>query len=42
MIRLLAVTFLVLSAQVGAQNLHVFEDGETIDCWRALTRTSPP
>ena len=34
MIRLLAVTFLVLSAQVGAQNLHVFEDGQTIDAAR--------
>ena len=34
MIRLLAVTFLVLSAQVGAQNLHVFEDGQTIDAQR--------
>ena len=34
MIRLLAVTFLVLSAQVGAQNLHVFEDGQTIDAKR--------
>ena len=34
MIRLLAVTFLVLSAQVGAQSLHVFKDGETIDAAR--------
>ena len=34
MIRLLTVTFLVLSAQVGAQNLHVFEDGQTIDAKR--------
>ena len=34
MIRLLTVTFLVLSAQVGAQNLHVFEDGQTIDAAR--------
>ena len=34
MIRLLAVTFLVLSAQVGAQSLHVFNDGETIDAAR--------
>ena len=34
MIRLLAVTFLVLSAQVSAQNLHVFEDGQTIDAAR--------
>ena len=34
MIRLLAVTFLIFSAQVGAQNLHVFEDGQTIDAAR--------
>jgi len=34
MIRFLAVTFVVLSAQVGAQNLHVFEDGQTIDAQR--------
>ena len=34
MIRLLAVTFLILSAQVGAQSLHVFKDGETIDAAR--------
>lgn len=34
MIRFLAVTFFVLSAQVGGQNLHVFEDGETIDAAR--------
>ena len=34
MIRLLTVTFLVLSAQVGAQSLHVFKDGETIDAAR--------
>ena len=34
MIRFLAVTFVVLSAQVGAQNLHVFEDGQTIDAAR--------
>ena len=34
MIRFLAVTFLVLSVQVGAQNLHVFEDGQTIDAKR--------
>ena len=34
MIRFLAVTFVVLSAQVGAQNLHVFEDGQTIDAKR--------
>ena len=34
MIRFLVVTFVVLSAQVGAQNLHVFVDGETIDARR--------
>ena len=34
MIRFLVVTFVVLSAQVGAQNLHVFVDGETIDAKR--------
>ena len=34
MIRFLVVTFVVLSAQVGAQNLHVFEDGQTIDAKR--------
>ena len=34
MIRLLTVTFLVLSAQVVAQSLHVFKDGETIDAAR--------